>query len=157
MTSLEQISLQGNNLMFTMIPSSFKNLCNLKNTRSRKYQHLRGYHGVDGPALTYLVLATNKLTGPIPQWIWALSELVILELAGNKLNGIVTEDHLKGLTDLKFLALDNTLLQIKISPNWIPPFRLQAIILASLQLGPAFPSWLSHRQAFSSFTFQTQA
>jgi Leucine-rich repeat (LRR) protein len=50
MTSLEQISLQGNNLMFTMIPSSFKNLCNLKNTRSRKYQHLRGYHGVDGPA-----------------------------------------------------------------------------------------------------------
>jgi Leucine-rich repeat (LRR) protein len=107
--------------------------------------------------LTYLVLATNKLTGPIPQWIWALSELVILELAGNKLNGIVTEDHLKGLTDLKFLALDNTLLQIKISPNWIPPFRLQAIILASLQLRPAFPSWLSHRQAFSSFTFQTQA
>uniref|UniRef100_A0ACD5XHH3 Uncharacterized protein n=1 Tax=Avena sativa TaxID=4498 RepID=A0ACD5XHH3_AVESA len=92
--------------------------------------------------LTYLVLSINKLTGPIPQWIWSLSELVILELAGNKLDGIVTEDHLKGLTDLQFLGLDNTLLQIKISQNWIPPFELQALILASLQLGPAFPPWL---------------
>jgi hypothetical protein len=92
--------------------------------------------------LTYLVLATNNLTGPIPQWIWALNDLIILELAGNKLNGIVTEDHLKGLTALRFLALDNTLLQMKISPNWIPQFKLQAILLASLQLGPAFPPWL---------------
>ncbi|XP_047048017.1 receptor-like protein EIX2 [Lolium rigidum] len=48
----------------------------------------------------------------------------------------------KRTTALRFLALDNTLLQIKISPNWIPQFKLQAIILASLQLGPAFPPWL---------------
>ncbi|XP_020201273.2 receptor-like protein EIX1 [Aegilops tauschii subsp. strangulata] len=92
--------------------------------------------------LTYLVLSGTNITGPIPEWIGALTELVSLELGGNRLNGIVTEYHLKGLKDLKFLGLHNTDLQIKVSPNWIPPFKLQAIFLASLQLGPAFPPWL---------------
>lgn len=92
--------------------------------------------------LTYFVLSDNKLTGTIPAWVWTLRKLFILELRWNKINGVVNEGHLNGLTDLVFLGLGLTQLQIKIRPDWIPPFKLQAVLLDSLQLGPAFPSWL---------------
>uniref|UniRef100_R7VZM6 LRR receptor-like serine/threonine-protein kinase FLS2 n=1 Tax=Aegilops tauschii TaxID=37682 RepID=R7VZM6_AEGTA len=92
--------------------------------------------------LTCLALSQNKLTGPIPQWIWSLTELLILDLDGTELNGVVTEDHLKRLTNLKILGLGKTLLEIKVSPDWVPPFKLRAVVLQGLQLGPAFPSWL---------------
>jgi Leucine-rich repeat (LRR) protein len=75
--------------------------------------------------LTYLVLSGNKLTGKIPSWVWALRKLFILELRGSKISGIVNEDHLNSLADLEFLGLGSTLLQIKIRPDWIPPFKLQ--------------------------------
>ncbi|XP_025801225.1 receptor-like protein EIX2 [Panicum hallii] len=92
--------------------------------------------------LTYLVLSGNKLTGKIPSWVWALRKLFILELRGSKISGIVNEDHLNSLADLEFLGLGSTLLQIKIRPDWIPPFKLQTVLLESMQLGPEFPSWL---------------
>ena len=92
--------------------------------------------------LTCLALPQNKLTGPIPKWIWSLTELLILDLERNELHGVVTEDHLRSLTNLKILSLGHTLLQIKVSPNWVPPFKLQVVTLEGLQLGPAFPSWL---------------
>lgn len=92
--------------------------------------------------LTCLALPHNKLTGPIAKWIWSLTKLLILDLEVNELNGVVTEDHLKSLRNLKILILGNTLLQIKVSPNWVPPFKLRAIVLEGLQIGPAFPSWL---------------
>lgn len=173
MTSLEQVSFNTNNLMSTMIPSSFKHLCNLKvldlegsntggditelmerlpNCHWNKLQMLdlsvNNISGelpnLPGPLtnLTYFVLSDNKLTGTIPAWVWTLRKLIILELRWNKINGVVDEGHLNGLTDLVFLGLGFTQLQIKIRPDWIPPFKLQAVLLDSLQLGPAFPSWL---------------
>ncbi|VAH99411.1 receptor-like protein EIX1 [Triticum dicoccoides] len=92
--------------------------------------------------LTCLALPHNKLTGPIPKWIWSLTELLVLDLEVNQLNGVVTEDHLKSLRNLKILILGKTLLQIKVSPNWIPPFNLQVLLLEGLNLGPEFPSWI---------------
>lgn len=92
--------------------------------------------------LTYFSMTGNNLTGILPAWVWALRKLQVLDLRGNKINGVVNEDHLNSLTDLVLLGLGSTLLQIKIRPNWIPPFKLQAVLLESLQLGPAFPSWL---------------
>ncbi|KAF7046367.1 hypothetical protein CFC21_055397 [Triticum aestivum] len=173
MASLEEVNFGGNNLMSTMIPSNFKNLCNLKilnladsqtsgdikelmerlpNCTSNKMQMLDLGQNMLGGAmpsspgplknLTCLALPHNKLTGPIPKWIWSLTELLVLDLEVNELNGVVTEDHLKSLRNLKILILGNTLLQIKVSPNWVPPFKLQAVLLDGLQIGPAFPSWL---------------
>ena len=140
-----------------MIPSSFKHLCNLKvldlqesniggditelmerlpNCHWNKLQMLDlSFNNISGElpnrpgslTKTYFVLSANKLTGIIPEWVWALRKLFILELRGNKINGIVNEDHLNSLTDLEFLGLGFTLLQIKIRPNWIPPFKLQAV------------------------------
>jgi len=180
MTSLEQVSFQQNNLMSTMIPSSFKNLCNLTvldlessnttgditeqmerlpNCRWNKLQMLDlSFNNISGELpnqlgtlsnLTYLVLFGNKLTGKIPSWVWALRKLTILELRGNKISGIVNEDNLNSLADLEFLGLGSTQLQIKIRPDWIPPFKLQAVLLESLQLGPEFPSWLKSQTSIN--------
>lgn len=134
MTSLEHVSFQQNNLMSTMIPSSFKNLCNLK----------------------VLDLANSNTTGDItelierlpnchwntPPWIWSLRKLVLLDLSENQIDGIVNEYHLNSLKDLEYLGLGVTLLQIKIRPNWVPPFKLKGVVLDSIKLGPTFPSWL---------------
>ncbi|CAN6360994.1 unnamed protein product [Urochloa humidicola] len=172
MTSLQQVSFRDNYIS-TMIPPSFKNLCNLKvldllnsnttgditelmerlpNCRWNKLQYLdlsvNNIGGVlpnrSGPLsnLTYLALAVNKLTGKIPSWIWTLRKLIILELSWNQINGIVKEDHLNKLTNLLFLGLGNTSIKMKIRQDWIPPFKLEKLFLPSLQLGPAFPSWL---------------
>lgn len=92
--------------------------------------------------LTYLALSGNSLTGKIPSWVWDLRKLILLELRGNKISGVVNEDHLNSLADLELLGLGSTQLQIKIRPDWIPPFKVQAVLLESLQLGPEFPSWL---------------
>ncbi|KAL6880478.1 hypothetical protein ACP4OV_012043 [Aristida adscensionis] len=178
MTSLEQVSFLLNDLMSTMIPSSFRNLCKLTlldledtnttgditeimdrlpNCGSNKVQKLdldtNNIGGVlpnrPGPLinLTYLIISYNNLTGKIPSWIWALRKLEVLELSANQIDGIVSEDHLNSLADLKFLGLSYTHLQMKIRPDWIPPFKLLAVLLESLPVGPAFPSWLKSQES----------
>uniref|UniRef100_A0A0E0ML93 non-specific serine/threonine protein kinase n=1 Tax=Oryza punctata TaxID=4537 RepID=A0A0E0ML93_ORYPU len=92
--------------------------------------------------LIALLLSNTNITGAIPSWIWTLTKMIYLDLCSNKLNGIVKEDQLGNLIDLLFLGLGNTHLQIKVSSNWIPPFKLQAVLLYSLQLGPEVPPWL---------------
>uniref|UniRef100_A0A0D9XYE6 non-specific serine/threonine protein kinase n=1 Tax=Leersia perrieri TaxID=77586 RepID=A0A0D9XYE6_9ORYZ len=98
--------------------------------------------------LTILLFSNNYLTGTIPSSIWALTKLNYLDLRNNMLNGTVTEHHLGNLNNLVYLGLgNNTHLQIKISSNWIPPFKLQIVLLNSLQLGPEFPAWLRSQRS----------
>lgn len=173
MASLEEVYFQGNNLMSTMIPSSFKNLCNLKvldlrstnttgdirelieklpNCHWNKLQQLGlSYNNIGGTLpnwseplanLTVLLLSNTNISGAMPSSIWALTKLNILDLCSNKLNGTVREDQLGNLTNLVYLGLGNTHLQIKASSDWIPPFKLQVVLFYSLQLGSEVPPWL---------------
>lgn len=159
--------------MSTMIPSSFKNLCNLKvldlrstnttgdirelieklpNCHWNKLQQLGlSYNNIGGTLpnwseplanLTVLLLSNTNISGAMPSSIWALTKLNILDLCSNKLNGTVREDQLGNLTNLVYLGLGNTHLQIKASSDWIPPFKLQVVLFYSLQLGSEVPPWL---------------
>ncbi|XP_047940763.1 receptor-like protein EIX1 [Salvia hispanica] len=94
-------------------------------------------------ALTEVYLGGNNFTGSIPLSIGQLSELQVLDLSINSLNGIVSESHFDKLDKLKKLDLSfNSLLILHFAPNWSPTFQLDAILLAGCNVGSSFPKWI---------------
>ncbi|KAG8090682.1 hypothetical protein GUJ93_ZPchr0011g27854 [Zizania palustris] len=111
-------------------------------------------------------LASNNLTGVLPNWIGKLTSLVTLDLFNNNITGqvpseigmltnltnlylhfnhlddVLTEKHFAHLTSLKSIYLCNNSLTIVVDPEWLPPFRLEKAYFASCLLGPKFPAWL---------------
>ena len=92
--------------------------------------------------LSWLDLSENKLTGHVPVWIGELTQLTVLDLSFNNLDGVMHEGHLSRLAMLDILILSYNSIAITVSPTWVPPFSLNWIELRSCQLGPKFPMWL---------------
>jgi len=88
-----------------------------------------------------LNLSYNQITGRIPESIRLVSQLEILSLQGNSLEGDVTESHLSNFSKLIFLDLLHNSLS-KFGSSWVPPFQLTLLFLASCKVGPSFPSWI---------------
>ncbi|XP_057481193.1 receptor-like protein EIX2 [Actinidia eriantha] len=55
---------------------------------------------------------------------------------------MVSELHFAKLNRLTILSLSLNSLVLNVSSQWVPPFQLQSIGLASCTLGPKFPPWL---------------
>ncbi|XP_014499491.1 LRR receptor-like serine/threonine-protein kinase FLS2 [Vigna radiata var. radiata] len=89
-----------------------------------------------------LNLSYNQINGRIPESIRQLSQLEILSLQGNSLEGDVTESHLSNFSKLIFLDFSHNSLSVKFSSSWVPPFQLAFLLLASCKVGPSFPSWI---------------
>ncbi|KAL7163454.1 hypothetical protein ACSBR2_039542 [Camellia fascicularis] len=96
--------------------------------------------------LSYLrVLNTrnNQLNGNIPSSLGQLSKLEKLDLSNNSFVGMVSELHFAKLKRLNELYLSpNSLLVLNVSSQWVPPFQLPSILMASIKVGPQFPLWL---------------
>ncbi|KAK7822605.1 receptor-like protein eix1 [Quercus suber] len=101
-------------------------------------------------SLRELYLSNNQLNGSLEQSLVHLSQLVALDVAGNKLEGNITEAHLKKFSRLRVLDLSSNQLVLNVSSSWIPPFQLETIGLGSCLLGPKFPQWLRSQNNFSS-------
>ncbi|GER40924.1 receptor-like protein [Striga asiatica] len=104
-------------------------------------------------SLRSLHLFGNSLSGVIPNEIGNLLSLEWLELGSNKLTGVVTETHFANLSNLKVLDASGNQLSLKVSPNWIPPFKLESLSLGSWDLGTdsRIPSWLeTQKESISS-------
>jgi Leucine-rich repeat (LRR) protein len=95
--------------------------------------------------LRILQLSSNRLVGSIPREIGGLSKLSKLYLDGNQFNGSISEEHLGSLINLEELDLSYNSLQMVISSNWTPPFKLQLAYFPSSKLGPHFPLWLKRQ------------
>ncbi|RDX71104.1 LRR receptor-like serine/threonine-protein kinase GSO1, partial [Mucuna pruriens] len=152
MNSLEDLDLSVNKLQ-GKIPSFFGNMCTLQSLylsdnklkgeisdfiQNSSWCNKHIFHNLD--------LSYNRITGVLPKSIGLLSELEFLSLAGNSLEGDVTELHLTNFSKLKYLHLSENSLSLKFVSNWVPPFQLIILSLASCKLGPSFPSWL-HTQS----------
>ncbi|KAL6989196.1 hypothetical protein U1Q18_014949 [Sarracenia purpurea var. burkii] len=101
------------------------------------------------PSLTDLRVGRNQLKG-IDKSIGTLSKLHFLDASHNSLEGIISEAHFSNLSSLSFLDFSyNSLLSFNFSSDWVPPFKLHSIRLASCKLGPHFPKWLRNQNRLS--------
>ncbi|MED6152998.1 hypothetical protein PIB30_097350 [Stylosanthes scabra] len=153
MNSLEYLGLSGNNLQGD-IPSFFGNICTLQTLRLSNNnlsgdlsRFIQNSSWCNRHVFQDLSLSYNRITGMIPKIIGLLSELRSLELDGNALKDEITESHLTNFSKLNFLSLSHNSFSLKFVPDWIPPFQLIILRLASCKLGPNFPSWL-HTQNY---------
>ncbi|CAL9757966.1 unnamed protein product [Musa acuminata subsp. burmannicoides] len=141
--SLESLDLSGTNIR-GQLPEWLFQLRKLKSLQLE--QNL-----ISGPipvsigqlaSLQELSLGANQLNETIPESVGWLSQLVSLDLAYNNLEGVMSEAHFGNLTELKYLTLSSNSLALKVKSNWIPPFRLEFLLMGSCKLGPEFPAWL---------------
>ncbi|XP_017438198.1 receptor-like protein EIX2 [Vigna angularis] len=148
MNSLEYLFLSNNKLQ-GKIPSFFGIICRLQrldlsnNKLNGKFSSfIRNSSRCSRHIIRQLSLSYNKITGKIPESIKLLSELEILSLEGNSLEGDVTESHISNFSKLYFISLSHNSLSLKFLSSWIPPFQLSYLGIASCKLGPSFPGWL---------------
>ncbi|ESR34373.1 hypothetical protein CICLE_v10006997mg, partial [Citrus x clementina] len=141
------------------IPKFFGNMCSLNELYlldnklsgqlSELIQNLSS--GCTVNSLEGLCLYDNDITGPIPD-LGGFSSLKELYLGENSLNGTINKsiNHLFKLETLSLdgnsftgmLYLANNPLTLKLSHDWVPPFQLKWLSLASCKMGAHFPKWL---------------
>ncbi|KAK4413245.1 Receptor-like protein EIX2 [Sesamum alatum] len=92
-------------------------------------------------SLRYLDLSHNQITGMMPKLI-GVSSLKELRFSHNLLRGVVSEAHFSNLQSLKLLDLSFNSLVFNLTTDWVPPFQLDVLRLASCYVGPHFPKWL---------------
>jgi len=100
-------------------------------------------------SLRALYLAGNKLFGEIPKTIGSITELKYLDLNSNAFEGVISESHFTNLSKLEDLYLDSNFLTVKVSYDWVPPFKLINLNLASCNLNSRFPNWLQTQNSLS--------
>ncbi|XP_016652539.1 PREDICTED: LRR receptor-like serine/threonine-protein kinase GSO2 [Prunus mume] len=93
-------------------------------------------------SLKWLNLSANQLSGKIPESIGQMSQLMKIDFSINSLKGVVSETHFSKLSDLYYLDLSYNSLVLNFHSDWVPPFKLGYILLASCNVGPLFPKWL---------------
>ncbi|XP_003629983.2 receptor-like protein EIX2 [Medicago truncatula] len=153
LTTLEILDLSKNSLIGS-IPNFFDWLVNLV-ALDLSYNMLSGSipstlgqdHGLNN--LKELHLSINQLNGSLERSIHQLSSLVVLNLAVNNMEGIISDVHLANFSNLKVLDLSFNDVTLNMSKNWIPPFQLENIGLAKCHLGPQFPKWIQTQKNFS--------
>jgi len=113
--NLQYLSLYGN-LLIGSIPITLGNLS----------------------SLTVFNVALNNLTGSLPQSLGNLSNLEVLGFGENSLSGVVTHRNFANLFNLKRLFLGSPFFIFDFDPYWIPPFKLQYLVLeyADIKLVP---------------------
>ncbi|KAF2319767.1 hypothetical protein GH714_018651 [Hevea brasiliensis] len=115
LTSLYVLDFSHNNLMDS-IPHDFGNMTSLVvldlsfNDLEGPLPATLGHHFKHSP-LRELYLSDNFLTQlSLEKILPQLSELVVLDVAGNYLNGVITEAHLQNFTRLKLVWRDTSIL-----------------------------------------------
>ncbi|KAI5343799.1 hypothetical protein L3X38_011675 [Prunus dulcis] len=144
MSSLLDMDLSDNQIEGAN-PNSFARLCNLQ-TLELQRNHLSGQLSQLLPrcaqnSLMYLDLSENVLKGSLNN-LTSFSSLRSLNLSMNSLEGVVSETHFSKLSDLNELDLSYNSLVLNFHFDWVPPFQLSHIYLASCTVGPLFPKWL---------------
>ncbi|CAN6709810.1 unnamed protein product [Malus baccata var. baccata] len=140
--SLVHLDLSSNSLT-GLIPQVLGNMSSLvylsisDNHLSGSIPNLTNFSSLKG-----LSLYENQLRGTIHESIGQMSNLEYMYLDMNALEGVVSESHFSNLSRLTSLYLSSNSLALSFNSNWVPPFQLDSIFLASCKMGPYFPKWL---------------
>ncbi|RYR06169.1 hypothetical protein HN51_042300 [Arachis hypogaea] len=101
--------------------------------------------------LKSLDLSNNLFTGSILSTLGNLSSLRELRIGSNSFSGTISETFFSKLSHLDTLDLSNSTFEFRFHPEWIPPFQLTQLFLASTKLGPYFPSWIYTQKSLRTF------
>ncbi|KAM0910152.1 hypothetical protein ACQ4PT_014309 [Festuca glaucescens] len=91
----------------------------------------------------------NQLIGPIPSEIGRLNNLAYMDLSGNNIGGVVTEELFANLTSLEKIYLADNSLKVVVDPECHHLFSLIGASFASCHMGPLFPAWLKWQVGLS--------
>ncbi|KAJ0042373.1 hypothetical protein Pint_17592 [Pistacia integerrima] len=148
MSCLHTLELSSNNLT-GQLSGFFQNLSGGCTEKKLEFLHLWG-NKITGSvpdftrfsSLKDLGLRQNGLNGTIPKSMGQMFELRSLDLSGNSLEGVISEDFFSNLSKLETLDLSYNSLVLEISDDWVPPFQqIIELSLASCKMGPHFPLW----------------
>ncbi|XP_019157742.1 PREDICTED: LRR receptor-like serine/threonine-protein kinase GSO2 [Ipomoea nil] len=102
------------------------------------------------PSLTSLGLGGNKINGTLGESLGKMFPMLrSLDISNNILEGVVTQNHFVNLKGLVSFHASGNRLTLKVSSNWLPPFKLKKLGLGSWHLGPQFPIWLQSQKQIS--------
>ncbi|KAF3435981.1 hypothetical protein FNV43_RR23073 [Rhamnella rubrinervis] len=148
--ALEELYLDVN-LLEGPLPSSLRQLPKLL-VLSLGYNLLRGPLPNLSPfsSLERLVASHNKLDGSLPESIGQLRNLTTFHVSSNSFSGVISEPHLMNLSKLLYLDLSFNSLRFNLSSNWVPPFQILYLSLASCTMGTRFPNWLRTQSQLST-------
>ncbi|XP_052116234.1 receptor-like protein EIX2 [Arachis duranensis] len=142
LSSLEVLNLTNNELK-GQIPVSLFHICNLTKLDISENRFTGMVPDLSQlSSLEVLRLHNNRLSGRMHEGIGQLSNLRELSLANNLLHGLISEAHFSRLFNLQYLDLSHNAFVFNVSVDWVPPFNLSVVNLASCNLGPNFPRWL---------------
>ncbi|WJX93043.1 hypothetical protein P8452_74614 [Trifolium repens] len=85
-------------------------------------------------SLTVLRVASNPLTGTLPECFGQLSTLEELDVRGYNLSGVISKRNFAKLSNLQILLFASPSFNFDFDPNWIPPFKLQYLVLEYVDL-----------------------
>nr|XP_017221838.1 PREDICTED: receptor-like protein 12 [Daucus carota subsp. sativus] len=97
-------------------------------------------------SLQSLSLGGNQLTKWETQSTGQLTKLYRLDLSMNSISSTISERHLTNLSSLRVMDTSYNPLTFDLSSEWLPPFQLSELYLASCKLGPKFPSWIRNQK-----------
>ncbi|XP_074283768.1 receptor-like protein EIX2 [Silene latifolia] len=143
LTNLQELDLSFN-MLIGEIPASLGNLTNLKEL-DLSYNNLSSISSsLRFPfKLESLSLSNNHLSGKIPTSLGKLSKLQKLDISSNSLEGtILSEPHFSNLSSLVNVILEETMVTLNFSSNWVPPFQLNYFSATACKINGQFPPWL---------------
>ncbi|XP_039138147.1 receptor-like protein EIX2 [Dioscorea cayenensis subsp. rotundata] len=147
--SLETLNWRSSNLV-GQLPNWLGNLKSLKTLDFSENSLYGPIPQLQLPSLQELYLSDNAFNETIPPLGQLSTELVDVQLQGNKLMGVLTETHFANLTKIEYLDMTSNAFVLSFQSNWTPPLRLQEVRMSYCRSGPAFPNWLQKLTNLSS-------
>ncbi|XP_074284282.1 receptor-like protein EIX2 [Silene latifolia] len=137
---LRRLDLSNNDFSYSSIPIFMGSMKQLRylNLASSSIGGLVPYELGNLTNLLALELYQNNLSGAIPASLEKLSNLTSLVISDNNLSGEIS--YFSNLSSLKVLYIDNTMLTLNLSSDWVPPFQLQSF--SASNINGQFPPWL---------------
>ncbi|KAL2334712.1 hypothetical protein Fmac_015925 [Flemingia macrophylla] len=97
-------------------------------------------------SLKYLYLSNNHFIGNPFKSLKSLCKLSNIDITNNHFQGVIKEDDLANLTNVKLFSGKGNNFTLQVGPNWCPRFQLSHLDMGSWKLGPKFPSWIQSQK-----------